>query len=133
MISRKNIIHHKNKSMKKLIGIITLLTLVGASTVSAQDERVRTEEYAILDVFEYGKKKVIRITVGERPAREKEWKRQKTDIRGDMSPVMVELGKLNKRGFKLLNMSTTYTTVGGGQYTSQGTPRHTFIMVKSLE
>jgi len=119
--------------MKKMIGLIALLFLVGVNAVSAQNDLERTEEYAILDVFEYGKKKVIRITVGERPAREKEWKRQKTDIRGDMSPVMIELGKLNKRGFKLLSMSTTYTTVGGGQHTSQGTPRHTFVMVKSLE
>ena len=118
--------------MKKCIGLIVILIFIGTSIISAQEDRVRTEEYAILDVFEYGKKKIIRITVGERPAREKEWKKQKTDLRGDMSPVMIELGKLNKRGFKLLNMSTTYTTVGGGQYSAQGTPRHTFIMVRSL-
>ena len=107
--------------------------MVGICAITAQEESERTEEYAILDVFEYGKKKIIRITVGERPAREKEWKKEKTDLRGDMSPVMVELGKLNKRGFKLLNMSTTYTTVGGGTHQSNGTPRHTFVMVKSLE
>ena len=119
--------------MKKMMGLIAIMLLIGVNAVVAQDDSERTEDYAIVDVFEYGKKKVIRITVGERPAREKEWKKEKTDIRGDMSPVMIELGKLNKRGFKLLNMSTTYTTVGGGQYTTQGTPRHTFIMVRSLE
>jgi len=116
-----------------MIGMTAILFLIGICTVLAQDNSERTEEYAIVDVFEYGKKKVIRITVGERPAREKEWKKEKTSIRGDMSPVMIELGKLNKRGFRLLNMSTTYTTVGGGSYATQGTPRHTFIMVRSLE
>jgi hypothetical protein len=119
--------------MRMMIGMIALLILIGTNAVSAQNDMERTEEYAILDVFEYGKKKVIRITVGERPAREKEWKKEKTDIRGDMSPVMKELGKLNKRGFKLLTMSTSYTTVGGGQYPTHGTPRHTFVMVRKIE
>jgi len=118
--------------MKKFIGLIIILCLSGLSGLFAQSESGQTEEYAIVDVFELGKKKIIRITIGEQPAEEKEWKKEKTDIRGDFSPVMVELHKLNKLGFELLNMSTTYTNVDGSQYTIYGTPRHTFMMVKKL-
>jgi len=119
--------------MKKLIGIMVILFLLGTFKSFAQTSSNKTEEYAIVDVFETGKKKIIRITIGEEPAQEKEWSQEKTEISGDFSPVIAELNKLNLLGFELLNMSTTYTTIGGGTYVTHGTPRFTFMMVKKVK
>ena len=43
--------------MKKMMGLIAIIFLVGVNAVVAQDDFERTEEYAIVDVFEYGKRK----------------------------------------------------------------------------
>jgi len=117
--------------MKKLTLIIGFMLLTFSFESIAQS--TQTEEYAIVDVFEIRKKKIIRTTIGEEPATQKEWEVEKTDVTGDFSPVIKELNDLNKKGFKLLNTSTTYTTVGGGQTTMYGNPRFTFVMVKKIE
>ena len=117
--------------MKKITLITTVAIMFMSFNSIAQDNQ--TEEYAIVDVFELRKKKIIRTTIGDEPAIEKEWNKEKTEIAGDFSPVMKELKELNKKGFELLNMSTTYTTPGGGQYATHGTPRFTFMMVKKIK
>jgi hypothetical protein len=119
--------------MKNFIVVILLLVLIGNTKSFAQAVVAQTEEYAIVDVFEAGKRKYIRTTVGTEPAVEKEWEEEKTAVRGDFTPVIEELNKLNLRGFELLNMSTTYSTISGGTYAAHGTPRFTFMMVKRLK
>lgn len=114
--------------MKKLILIISFFMLsLGFKTIA----QTQTEEYAIVDVFEYKKQKVIRITVGNEPVTEKEWEVEKNNA-FDFSPVTKVLHELNKKGFKLLNMSTTFITVSGVN-NILGTPRFTFIMVRKIE
>ena len=119
--------------MKNHFKIILIVFLLGFTKSFAQTTSNNTEEYAIIDVFEYGKKKIIRVTIGEEPAQEKEWTKEKTEVNGDFSPVMKELNKLNSLGFELVNMSTTYTTQDAGQFITTGTPRFTFMMLKKLK
>jgi len=118
--------------MKKTIGILMLIIFFGITGLVAQTEQKRTEEYAIVDVIELRKRKIIRVTIGEEPAVEKEWKDEKTDVKGDFHPVMVELGKLNAQGFNLLNMSTAYHTQGSSTVI-YGFPIYTFMLVKKLK
>ena len=117
--------------MKNSVIILSLLLLSFTGKLLAQS--TQSEEYAIVDVLERRKKKIIRITIGDKPATEKEWEVKKTDIPGDLSPVIKELNTLNKQGFKMLNMSTTYETPGGGDFAPSGNPRFTFMMVKKLK
>ena len=93
----------------------------------------RTEEYAIVDVVQSGKRKFIRVTKGTDPTTESEWKKEKTDDRDDYTPVITVLNQLNEQGFELLNASLAYSTVGGGQFVISGEPRHTFMMVKKIK
>jgi hypothetical protein len=94
----------------------------------------RTEEYAIVDVIEVGKKKTIRITVGDEPAIEKEWEKQKTEITGDFTPVIKELHALNEKGFEMVNSSLAYTSssTSNGNTIVYGYPRSTFLLRRKL-
>ncbi|SHG94879.1 hypothetical protein SAMN05444372_1126 [Flavobacterium micromati] len=86
----------------------------------------RTEEYAIVDVIQSGKRNYIRVTKGTEPATENEWKKEKTDDREDFTPVIKVLNQLNEQGF-------AYTTIGGGTILMYGEPRHTFMLVKKIK
>lgn len=113
--------------MKK--SIITILALAAVSciilgfTQSKEHKTARTEEYAIVEVQQYGLKLLINITIGENPTERVVWEREKTDRVGEFSPVIKELDKLNMQGFELLNVSSlAYNT----------TPVHTFMLRKKL-
>lgn len=114
--------------MKQAIYILTFLLVIICSAVSGQD--FQTEEYAIVDVFEFRKSKTIRITLGEADPTEIEWKTERDNNSGNFSEVIKQLNILNKQGFELLNMTTTYTTSDGGEIVTPGTPRFTFMLVK---
>ena len=110
--------------MKSKLFLLTLFTILFASMSFSQE---RTEEYAVIDVVQVNKKTYrIRITEGEKPAEEKEWKKEKSDEIGDFSPVIKELNILNGKGFEVVNMSSTNT---GGDYAQ---PRFTFLLVRKL-
>ncbi|MFT6970871.1 MAG: hypothetical protein ACJAXX_001437 [Roseivirga sp.] len=117
--------------MKRAIYILTFLSMIICSVVSGQD--LQTEEYAILDVFEFGKSKTIRITIGEADHTVIEWKTERGNNTGNFSEVIKQLIILNKQGFELLNMTTTYSTHDGGSFGESGTPRFTFMLVKKIE
>ncbi len=125
--------------MKKTIIISTALIVISITifgfTQKATSTLSRTEEYAIVDVLEIGKKKYIRVTVGETPTQEVVWEKEKTDQRGDFSPVIKELNKLNDQGFELVNVSLAYTTIamaGSSAISREGDPRHTFLLKKKM-
>jgi hypothetical protein len=92
----------------------------------------RTEEYAIVDVIQSGKRKYIRVTKGTEPTTETEWKKEKTDDRDDFTPIITVLNQLNEQGFELLNTSLAYQTVSGN-LTMYGDARHTFMMIKKIK
>ncbi|WP_018343393.1 hypothetical protein [Cytophaga aurantiaca] len=128
--------------MKKIILISSLVLasaflLAGFITNSNQKSAVntRTEEYAIVDVLEQGKKKIIRVTIGEEPAIEREWEKQKTDLYGDYTPVMKELHALNEKGFEIVNSSLAFTPapVSNGNSFGSGYPRSTFLLRKKIQ
>lgn len=125
----------KNRSI-----ILSVICLVAVSItltsfiVKANTGGTRTEEYAIVDVIQEGKRKYIRVTKGTEPASETEWKKEKTDDRDDFTPVITALNQLNEQGFELLNASVAYQSLGGGgSYVLYGSPRHTFMMVKKTK
>ena len=115
----------------KPIYFVLCIFAMSILSVNAQSTK-QTEEYAIVDVVESGKSKIIRTTIGTEPAVEKEWKKEKTAIAGDLSPVLAELTRLNTLGFELLNMSTSHVTTGGAGAVFS-TPNFTFMMVKKLK
>src|SRR5687767_5822764 len=113
--------------MKRLF--FSLILVVGLSITSfAQTDSKQTEEYAIVDVFEQEKTKVIRVTKGLEPTTERLLQKGKTEVYGDFTQVIVELDKLNKQGYELLNVSTAYTTLTGFTTPQSGVPRFTFMM-----
>jgi hypothetical protein len=125
--------------MKKNLVVSGLLIassffLLGFVTIGTKQSEVKkTEEYAMVEVIEVVKKKIIRTTIGEEPAQEKEWEKTKTDIEGDMGPVMKELNALNEKGFELVNVSLSYSVPTSSQgYSGPGYPRHTFMFKKKL-
>ncbi len=128
--------------MKKIILTSTILILSSFllagfinNSNNNNSANARTEEYAIVDVVEIGKKKIIRITVGEEPAIEKEWEKQKTEIAGDFTPVMKELHALNEKGFEIVNSSLAYTpsSMSSGNTITPGVPRSTFLLRRKLK
>lgn len=115
--------------MKKTV--LIFLTLILASSLGVYAQETQTEEYAIIDAYQVGKKTVIRVTIGEEIPSEEVWKIEKTEVSEDMSPVMKELNKLNRQGYKLLNMTTTFSTPGGGA--SSGNMYYSYMMVRKIE
>jgi hypothetical protein len=93
----------------------------------------RTEDYAIVDVVQSGKKKFIRVTKGAEPTTETEWKLEKTENRADFTPIIAVLNQLNEQGFELLNASLAYETVSGANFVMYGDARHTFMLVKKIK
>lgn len=124
----------KTKSL--LIAVFSLLTIfITLSSFIRKTSDVpqgRTEEYAIVDIIQLGKRKMIRVTKGSEPTTETEWKKVDTDTRDDYTPVIKVLNKLNEEGYELLNASLAYTTVASSNPV-YGDPRHTFMMVKKLK
>lgn len=113
--------------------LLTLSVVLSSYITKTTMAGSKTEEYAIVDVIQSGKKKFIRVTKGTEPATESEWKKEKTDDRDDYTPVITVLNQLNEQGFELLNTSLAYTTIGGGTIPMYGEPRHTFMMVKKIK
>jgi hypothetical protein len=116
-----------------LSGIGLLLLWLLSSFINKATNNAQTEEYAIVDVIQSGKKKFIRVTKGTQPATEVEWKKEKTEDRDDFTPVIVALNQLNAEGFELLNASVAYESISGANYTMYGDARHTFMMVKKIK
>jgi CRISPR/Cas system endoribonuclease Cas6 (RAMP superfamily) len=104
---------------------ITLSSFISKTT----SNNAKTEEYAIVDVIERGKRKYIRVTKGAEPTTEIEWKKEKTDDKDDFTPVISALNQLNEQGFELLNSAIALETISGS---SQGA-RLTYMMVKKIK
>lgn len=96
----------------------------------------RTEEYAIVDVYKYGKTINVRVTKGDQPSEETKWEKTKTTDRDDYTPVVKILNTLNEEGFELLNSSLAYDingTVSAGNGFTIGNPSYSFMMVKKIK
>ena len=117
-----------------LLGLFlsTLAIFLTSFLIKTTSSDSQTEEYAIVDVLQNGKRKFIRVTKGTEPTSEIEWKKEKTDLSDDFTPVIEVLNQLNAQGFELLNASLAYQTLSGSSL-NYGDPRHTFMMVKKLK
>lgn len=111
--------------------IVALSILLSSFIQKSSVQNTRTEEYAIVDVVEFGRKKSIRVTKGTKPPIDEIWITEKTEAYEDYTPTIKILNQLNAEGYELLNASLAYVTVGG-ELTREGNPRHTFMMVKKL-
>lgn len=114
-----------------LTGLLLLLLSVVLSSYITKTtmNSSKTEEYAIVDVIERGKRKYIRVTKGVEPTTESEWKKEKTDDKDDFTPVISALNQLNEQGFELLNSAISHETISGN---SSGA-RLTYMMVKKVK
>src|SRR5690606_1480251 len=113
--------------------LLTLSGILSSYAINTSMSNSRTEEYAIVDVIQSGKRKYIRVTRGTEPTTETEWKKEKTGDRDDFTPIITELNQLNEQGFELLNASLAYQTISGGNVTLYGDARHTFMMIKKVK
>lgn len=123
--------------MKKLLipviaGLATIAGLAGFITTN-KTTSARTEEYAVLSVFQDGKRNYISLTVGSKPTQEKEFQREKTEKRYDLAPVIREMETLNQQGFELVNSSTTIIPAGVSHDVSGGNPFYTFTFKRKLK
>ena len=110
--------------------LLTLSVILSSYITKTSMNNSRTEDYAIVDVIDNGKKKFIRVTKDAEPTTETEWKREKTEDRDDYRPVLKVLNQLNEQGFELLNGSLAYETSSGG---SAGYPRQSYFMIKKAK
>lgn len=106
-------------------GLVVAGSLVAFITRAPAPAEARTEEYAVVSVFQSGKSNYISITIGSRPSEEKEFDKEKNSKRYDLAPVLAEVEKLNAQGYELVNGSAAIhgmSQYGGGQ------PFYSFIM-----
>ena len=90
-----------------------------------QENNQQTEEYAIISVFQKGKKNFISTTIGSVSTEEKEYDKEKNDKKFDLAPVVAEMERLNKMGYELFNSSTAMINIGNG-----GLPFYVFVFKK---
>lgn len=109
--------------------LLTLSVILSSYITKTTMNNAKTEEYAIVDVLERGKRKFIRVTKGVEPTTETEWKKEKTDDRDDFTPIISALNQLNEQGFELLNCSIAYETLSGNSTNA----RLTYMMVKKIK
>ncbi len=105
------------------------LAILVATDVWAQSPPAgtRTEDYAIISVFQRGKKNFVSVTVGSVSSEEKEYEAEKNDKRYDMAPIVEEMEKLNEQGYELVDHSAAIIPVG--QY-GGGMPFYSFVFKK---
>jgi hypothetical protein len=114
-----------NKNLLAAAAGITLTGLVAFISRPVPSATDRTEEYAVVSVFQSGKYNRVSVTVGSRPSEEKEFEKEKNAKRYNLAPVLAEVEKLNAQGFELVNGSAAIYNMdasGGGQ------PFYSFIM-----
>jgi hypothetical protein len=121
--------------MKKnlLIALISVLFASGLFSFVQQgspSNTGRTEEYAIISVFQSGKSNFMSVTIGSQPSIEREYQKDKNEKRYDLAPVLAEVEKLNAQGFELVNGSAAIH--GMNQY-GGGAPFYAFIMKRKLK
>ncbi|WP_022822496.1 hypothetical protein [Hymenobacter norwichensis] len=114
-----------NKSLLTAAAGLLLTGLFAFITRQPQVAENRTEEYAVVSVFQSGKSNYMSVTIGSRPSEEKEFEKEKTTKRFDLAPVLAEVEKLNTQGFELVNGSAAIH--GMNQY-GGGSPFYSFIM-----
>ncbi|GAB3395478.1 hypothetical protein HNQ93_000211 [Hymenobacter luteus] len=98
------------------------------SATSPEPVEGRTEEYAVVSVYQYGKRNFVSVTIGSKPSEEKEYQKEKNDKRYDLAPVLAEVEKLNAQGYELVNSAAAMHSVEGGG----GLPFYSFIMKRRL-
>lgn len=108
------------KTILKLTFILGLIT-VGQLSFGQTNQ---TEEYAIISVYQKGKKNFISTTIGSVSTEEKEYDKEKNEKKYDMAPVIAEMERLNKMGYELFNSSTAMITIGEG---NAGLPFYVFV------
>lgn len=118
----------------KISTIIIVALAASALTFTAfknfgPEPPVRTEEYAIVSVIQDGKRNFISTTVGSQPTEDKEFAKNKTDKKNDLTPVIKELEKLNEQGFYLVNGSNAIVPFGQA---SGGDIFYTFILKRKI-
>jgi hypothetical protein len=115
--------------MKIILNLISvsILLLISQITFGQAASTEQTEEYAIISVTQVGSKNYISITIGSVSTEEKEYEKQKNAKQFDMAPIIAEMEKLNKMGYKLFNSSAAMIPIG--QY-SGGYPFYCFVFKK---
>ena len=97
--------------MKKNL-ITSAFILIFLCLIQVSYAQTATEEYAIINVLQVGKKNFISVTIGSQSTEEKEYEKEKNDKRFDMAPVIARMEELNKMGFELVNSSTAMIPLG---------------------
>ncbi|KAA9333729.1 hypothetical protein [Adhaeribacter soli] len=121
---------------KILIPIITSLIGIAGLVGFISTEKAapaRTEDYAVLNVFQDGKRNYISLTVGSNPTQQREFHREKTEQRYDLAPILREMENLNQQGFELVNSSTAIIPAGVPDEITGGNPFYTFTFKRKLQ
>ena len=102
--------------MKKIV-LLSFFSFVFLFPYSSFGQDNRTEDYAIISIFQKGKKNFMSVTIGSNSSEEKEFEKDKNEKRFDLSPVIKEMEKLNEQGYELFNSNVSMITAsqyGGG-------------------
>ncbi|MBK0401452.1 hypothetical protein I5M27_00565 [Adhaeribacter sp. BT258] len=111
-----------------------LAVIIGLfSFTTAETKNKRTEDYAIISVFQEGKVNYISVTVGSTPTTKEEFQREKAAKQYDMAPVIREMEKLNEQGFELVSSSTSVIPFGTSTGNTGGSPFYSFTFKRKLQ
>lgn len=116
--------------MKKAILVLSAVMLAFCIRAAAQDKQ--TEEYAIVEYQEYLKYKYVNVTIGDKRTQAAKSKIGDPDTPPGLVLALRELDALNKKGFVLLNVTSTHTVPSGSSAT-YGDPWFTWMMVRKIE
>ena len=112
--------------MKKTL-IFCLFTLIFLFPDLSFGQENRSEDYAIISIYQYGKKNRMSITIGSTSTEEKEFEKEKNEKRFDLAPIIEEMEKLNEKGYELFNSNVSMITAS--QYEG-GLPFYYFLFKK---
>ncbi len=90
-----------------------LFTFVLVSNLSF-GQTTQTEEYAIMSVYQIGKKNYISVTIGSQSTEEREYEAEKSAKRYDAAPIIAKMEELNKMGYELFSSSASMTPIVQG-------------------
>lgn len=115
--------------MKTIFKFTLIIALLSFSQFLYAQE-TQTEEYAIISVYQKGKKNFISTTIGSISTEEKEYEKSKNDKKYDMAPVIAEMERLNKMGYELFNSSTAMIPINITGKGNTGLPFYVFVFKK---
>ena len=113
--------------MKTIFNLSFLFLFFAAGKFCYGQAGIQTEEYAIINVLQEGKRNYISVTIGSQKTQDNVYDIGKIGQLYDMSLVISKMEELNKMGYTLFSSSNSVVPIQQG---STGVPFFTLVFVR---